>query len=334
MWPFKRQFAAHWRGRSVRARVRQLEEGAEHHAIVNTSQDGFRFSTRHSVQGFGFPFGTAGNDQLVKIRFTNIAQGDGDEQRSGHTIRMSRILGEIMLIWTGLNPAVGESDTWGPRKSVDVRMMLLQTLDETSEDPNYQTPPTLNDILADSDGGFGTFPLDSAQSQYHCMHGGYKVKTDKFMSDTAAIDRTQMRQRKFRVYWDKMVTLHHDVNDQLAFDAVSFTVPLNGLRRTTTDAASGGADVVESRSAKKMIIKLNVPMNCDCTYLQEDPALPPANECRGNVWLYMWSSAWQAGETALTAAQWPTNNGTATLAQTRVAQVVMRYRFKHYWIDV
>lgn len=329
---------------SIRKRLKIVESGLLHKQIVNEARPLYQFSLPHALAGQSSSTdGTVNLEGVTKIRFTDIAADLSEDGRDTNKILYKGLFGEIMLVWTGLAPADGEKEIY-PVKRLPVRIMIIQVFDEAQETTAFNTPPTLSDLFQNINDALAGTPDESATESLETMNGRFKAKSD-WTTDTLAIDKTNRRQRKFKVWYDRKVILvaknEHDGAYQAAAEAkisadggaAAATLRwTNGLQRTTTDAEIGDEERYEKFGARRMVIPIRVPMNTYVTYLVEETQA--ISEVAGNIYLYIFCASNETNETQLSAADWPTGNGNATLAQTHIPQAFMRFRFKHYWQDV
>lgn len=343
---FERHQPPYRAGKSLRKRVRMLEKHAIHTEVVNgTSSTLYEWSARHALAGQSSVTQASVNlDGVTKIRFTDIAHGTGEANRAGERIIYKGVYGELYFAYIGLLPASSEVELT-PKKKLPVRIMIVQVLDEIgTTTAGINLPPTLSDMIGNLPVAFGNETNDGPLAAYELMNGQFKPIKPDLMPDTAAVERLGVRQRQFKVWFDKKIVLRDDnthdgtmsvpAEAKISADggAAAGTVQwTSGIQRSTTNAALGDVDRFEKYNAKIKIVPIRCPMNTPVDYLLT--STQAISEVKGNVYLYVFCLADETNETQLAAADWPTANGAATLAQTRIPQAIMRYRFKHYWID-
>lgn len=324
------------RRRGLGSRVRALETVQNKVRLVNNGAVETRLSSLTTMHSFAATTVTVGSG-VVAVRFTNIAQGDAENEREGNHVVIQRVVGKIELIWLGLLPALaatGTSFQLSRHQRVQVRMMLVQVFDETDEDSSVNgLAPTLVDIIANTTAvapALGTFPSDDAMGALAALNDSYRNLGRQPYAETAALDRARIRQREFKVWWDKKVNLDwdHPTDGQIQDAAFTNSAYQGGVRASNTDAQVG-PELAERFLAKKMLIDVNVPMNCNVEYLEA--TTQPSAEVKGNLYLYVFSSHGGTLGQNMTFSQWPTNDGTALVANTYVPQVVWRYRFHTYF---
>lgn len=324
-------------GRTLAGRVRELEKDVSRVKLWNGGAAEFRFSALQTMFSFAQATAVVGSGPCA-LRMTELAMGDDEMNREGFNVLVKRITGDIELIWLGLLPGVNEN-LYVPRQRLQVRMMIVQVFDETEEDASVNgLAPTLVDILGNTTTAtpaLGTFPADDVHGATHALNGGYRTNYMRTLVDGGAADRARLRQREFKVWFDKKVNLDwkHEVYaldsraDTSAASAATY-VWEGGVRRTSTNT-DVGAERAERFVAKKMIVHINLPMNTRVDFVEA--TTQTAAEVKGNIYLYVFSDHGGTLGQSQTAANWPSTNGAANGACTWIPQCVWRYRFRMHF---
>lgn len=317
--------------RSLRSRVGRLEGSNLRVKELNGSSENFDlsgFETLHSYQTDNVTVGSG----PTAIRFTDIAQGDTENSREGNEIRLLRLRGEVELTWIGLE-GKDSVQQFNRVKRVQVRMMVVQVFDETSEETEFEIPPTLVDIFQNSttvQPSIGTFPEGTNAAHESVMGGPYRSLRLPNPEDTAALDRSFLRQRTFKVWYDRMETLEWPSQAIPIYDGASAYEWLGGIKTTNTDMETGGAVVVARHLARKVMVPINVKLGSVVQYLEA--TTQAIAEVKGNLYFYIFSGHGLNNATNQSAANWPTTNGAAADTTLIVPQVVWRHRFR-LWFE-
>lgn len=317
-------------GRSVKARLRRLERGQNRVKELNGSSEDYDLSGYETLHSYQTANVTVGSGPTA-IRFTDIIQGDGENERQGDRIRLMRLTGDVQLQWIGLEGA-DNIQQFNRLKKVQVRMMVVQVFDQMSEDASFQPAPSLVDIFQHStptQPSLGTFPPLTFAHMEAVMGGPYRSGSLVNPEGTAAEDASFLRQRNFKVWFDWMETIAWQSQAIPIYDGASAYEWVGGIKSSNTNVETGGANDVSRFYAHKLNVPIDVKLGTFADYLEGDTAT--AANVRGNLYFYIFSGHGLTTGINQTSANWPTSNGLADVEATKLPQIVWRHRFRLFF---
>lgn len=211
------------------------------------------------------------------VRFTHIEQGANEYNRLGVDGFIPAVEGDFVFYWfyRGANQTLenANSTVLAPYQKRWIRMMIVGEWDATEEVSAKNKPPSLGDLLLCS----VTHPLGSDmttgfRSQQDAMFSKYKPAKIFSAGDINAEDQQYMRQRRFHVYYDRLISLDwHTFED-------------GSVAGDVADALT--ADTLAQTRCKRMAVNFKVPVNHHCKWTTGGD--PGVTGCKGNLYLYMW----------------------------------------------